>query len=210
MDTLLSQLVCSVVALLVYKYVETGQEAPGSYTWPHRSSPKILMIKGGFKKVSFQTSVILQMISCCCFFPCSLSWLFSSQLELCPIQVEGNARARDTSVCFFHFVRIKIFLSVCSYQRKVNFKGGTTKARITSNEKEKHLCLICFLIRRKKKSIKVPLCLWREAKEGLWNITLAVPISFGFFEVSSAYFEPYFKQHFVPQLCLQKSWRDVD
>ena len=129
MDTLLSQLVCSVVALLVYKYVETGQEAPGSYTWPHRSSPKILMIKGGFKKVSFQTSVILQMISCCCFFPCSLSWLFSSQLELCPIQVEGNARARDTSICFFHFVRIKIYLSVCSQQKKGEFKGRHKKRK---------------------------------------------------------------------------------
>ena len=44
MDTLLSQLVCSVVALLVYKYVETVQEeAPGSYTWPHRSSLTILI-----------------------------------------------------------------------------------------------------------------------------------------------------------------------
>ena len=43
MDNLLSQLVCSVVARLVYKYVETVQEAPGSNTWPHRSPQTILI-----------------------------------------------------------------------------------------------------------------------------------------------------------------------
>ena len=33
--------------------------------------------------------------------------------------------------------------------------------------------------------------------EGLWNIILAVPITFGYFEASSVSFEQYFKLHFV-------------
>ena len=140
MDTLLSQLVCSVVALLVYKYVETVQEeAPGSYTWPHRSSltilirPKEILIKV-FKhqpsNVQFKFMVKHLLLSLC--WDSASKYFWPSQ---------------NHPIC--------------------QFQGRHNKRRITSDDKENTNWLSSFLLLWKKKSTMVSLS---EGSKGLKNI----------------------------------------